>query len=55
MLRVGSIATASRAVRGAGFHLTWEEPLDEDFVLTQFVHPKDTGGILVELGEARGD
>lgn len=53
MLRVGDIGAAARAVREAGFRLTFDEPLDEGFALTQFVHPKDVGGVLIELGEAR--
>jgi catechol 2,3-dioxygenase-like lactoylglutathione lyase family enzyme len=53
MFRVRDLAAVARAVRGAGFRLTFEEPLDEGFALTQFVHPSDTGGVLVELGEVR--
>lgn len=53
MLRVQDIGGTSRAVREAGFHLAFDEPLDEGFALTQFVHPKDTCDVLIELGEAR--
>ncbi len=48
-----SPAPGAWAVRQAGFRLTLGEPLDDGFALTQFVHPKDTGGVLVELGQAR--
>lgn len=54
MLRVQDIAAASRAVRQAGFRLAFAEPLDEGFAVTQFVNPKDLGGVLVELGQERG-
>jgi hypothetical protein len=53
MLRVQDIGAASLAARKAGFRLAFNEPLDEGFALTQFVHPKDTGDVLIELGEAR--
>jgi catechol 2,3-dioxygenase-like lactoylglutathione lyase family enzyme len=53
MLRVQDIGVASRAAREAGFRLAFGEPLDEGFALTQFVHPKDTEGVLIELGQSR--
>lgn len=53
MLRVEDMGATSRAVRDAGFRLAYGEPLDEGFALTQFVHPKDTGGVLLELGQPR--
>lgn len=53
MLQVQDIAATSRAVCKAGFHLAFEEPLDEGFALTQFVSPRDLGGVLVELGQER--
>ena len=53
MLRVPDMGVVSRVVREAGFRLAFDQPLDEGFALTQFIHPKDTAGVLIELGEVR--
>ena len=48
--RVSDISAASAALVGAGVRLIYEAPkVGTAGALINFVHPKDTGGVLVEL------
>ncbi len=48
--RVADVATAGRIVRAAGMRLLYSEPRRGTAgSLINFVHPKDAGGVLVEL------
>ncbi len=50
--RVTDITVASQRLRDAGLHLLYEEPrIGTAGSLINFVHPKDCGGVLVELVE----
>lgn len=51
-LRVADIRMAMAELRAAGYRLLSEEPLSgADGCLVCFVHPKSTGGVLLELSE----
>ncbi len=48
--RVGDIAQASKVLRSRGLRLLYEEPRPGTASsLVNFIHPKDTGGVLIEL------
>lgn len=48
--RVADLGVATRALRAAGLRLLYEEPRRGTAgSLINFVHPKDAGGVLVEL------
>ena len=50
--RVDDIDAASAAIRAKGLRLLFEEPKHGTAnSRTQFIHPKDAGGVLVELVE----
>jgi methylmalonyl-CoA/ethylmalonyl-CoA epimerase len=49
---VTDIEAASEALRAKGLRVLYEEPRRGTAnSLTNFVHPKDTGGVLIELVE----
>ena len=51
-LRVTDLAAATEALRANGIRVLYDEPrLGTEDSLTNFVHPKDTGGVLIELVE----
>jgi methylmalonyl-CoA/ethylmalonyl-CoA epimerase len=50
--RVADVAAASKALRDKGLHLLYDEPRRGTAgSRVNFIHPKDTGGVLVELVE----
>lgn len=50
--RVADVDAASDAIRGKGLDLVFDKPKHgTENSRTQFIHPKSTGGILVELVE----
>jgi methylmalonyl-CoA/ethylmalonyl-CoA epimerase len=54
-VRVTDIEAASDALRAKGFRVLYDEPRRGTAnSLTNFVHPKDTGGVLIELVEQAG-
>lgn len=53
---VRDVAAASRRLAGAGLRLVYDEPRPGTAgSRINFVHPKDTGGVLIELVEPAGD
>ena len=51
-LRVTDLAAASEALRANGIRVLYDEPRPgTENSLTNFVHPKDAGGVLIELVE----
>jgi methylmalonyl-CoA/ethylmalonyl-CoA epimerase len=51
---VSDVAAASAALRAHGLRVLYDEPRPgTDGALINFVHPKDAGGVLVELVEPR--
>jgi methylmalonyl-CoA/ethylmalonyl-CoA epimerase len=51
-VRVTDIEAASEALRAKGLRVLYEQPKrGTENSLTNFVHPKDTGGVLIELVE----
>lgn len=54
--RVRDVAAASEVLRGRGLRLLYDEPRPGTAgSLINFIHPKDAGGVLVELVEPRSD
>jgi methylmalonyl-CoA/ethylmalonyl-CoA epimerase len=54
-LRVTDLAAASDALRANQIRVLYDEPrTGTENSLTNFVHPKDTGGVLIELVELAG-
>jgi methylmalonyl-CoA/ethylmalonyl-CoA epimerase len=50
--RVADVAAASKALRDKGLHLLYDEPRRGTAgSRVNFIHPKDAGGVLVELVE----
>lgn len=55
-VRVTDIEAASDALRAKGLRVLYEKPRRGTAdSLTNFVHPKDTGGVLIELVEPASD
>jgi len=53
--RVGDIRAVSAALVGAGFQLIYAEPkAGAHDCLVNFLHPKSTGGVLLEITEKLG-
>jgi methylmalonyl-CoA/ethylmalonyl-CoA epimerase len=51
-LRVTDIEAAAKALRSKGIHVLYDKPKPgTENSLTNFIHPKDTGGVLIELVE----
>ncbi len=54
-VRVPDVRAAAAALRSRGLRVLYEEPrAGTDGSSINFVHPKDCGGVLLELVEARG-
>lgn len=54
-LRVTDVEAAAEALRAKGLRVLYEEARPgTEHSLTNFVHPKDTGGVLIELVEPAG-
>ena len=53
-LRVPDVRVAADTVRAAGLRVLFDEPADgTGGSLVNFIHPKDAGGVLVELVQSR--
>lgn len=55
-LRVDSVTESLKLLRDAGYHLIHEKPIQGAHnCLVAFVHPKSTGGVLIELSQKQSE